>query len=141
MEKVLTIKCFDTCRYELVYPLWFQTATQASIRKMFKWLFQFGFHRENQDAISFLTDALPQLITETKQVWDKCWCRYEAEKQSLDKKSLPAEWTGRKKVQEIARRREQNNCLMRLVKDAKTTHEKTEKLLELFREAKAEWFR
>lgn len=141
MQKLLTIKCFDTCRYELVYPLWFQAATQANIRKMFKWLFQFGFYRENQDAISFLTDALPQLITETKRDWDGAVQGYESGKLSLDKKSLPAEWTGREKVQEIARRRDFNKALLRVAKDAETTHKKSEILLELFSEAKAEWFR
>ena len=141
MEKTLTIKCFDACVYDLYFPKWFLQATQAQSKNMFKWLFQFGFHRENQEAIAFLSDALPVLIEDTKAAWDKSLSDYESGKLSLDKKSLPRAWSGRRKVTEIKERREHNAALLRAAKTAETTHKRSLKLLELFNETKAEWFR
>jgi hypothetical protein len=141
MEKALTIKCFDACVYNLIFPAWFLQATQAQSKKMFKWLFQFGFHRENQEAIAFLSDALPALIEDTKADWDKSLSDYESGKLSLDKKSLPAEWSGKRKVAEIKKRREDNAALLRATKVAETTHKRSLKLLEQFDETKSEWFR
>ena len=140
MKKTLTIKCFDACVYSLFFPEWFLQATQAQSKKLFKWLFQFGFHRENQEAIAFLSDALPVLIEDTKAAWDKSLSDYESGKLSLDKKSLPAEWSGKRKVAEIKNRREHNAALLRAAKTAETTHKRSLKLLELFNETKAEWF-
>lgn len=140
-QRVLTIKCFDSCVYNLHFPMWFLNATQAHCIKLFKWLFQFGFHHDNQESIAFLSYALPTLIEDTKADWEIKLSEYESGKLSLDKASLPRDWTGKQKVEEIKRRREHNAALLQTVKDVENTHKKSLKLLELYEEEKAKWSR
>ena len=141
IEKTLTFKCFDACVYSLTFPAFIFDVTLEANKKLFKWLFQFDFHRENQETIAFLSDALPALIKETKEAWGTRLSDCESGKLSLDKKSLPREWSGKRKVAEIKKRREHNADLLQAVKEAEATHKRALKMLEQFNETKSKWLR
>lgn len=69
METIIRIRCFDTCLYQLVYPTFFVRVTKATLKTIFKYLFQFGWYEENQQAIAFLDRELPEIV-QTVDAWN-----------------------------------------------------------------------
>ena len=60
-QETVTIKCFDHCTYTLAYPDFFLRSDKPSLRKLFKWLFQFFWKQPNEDTITFFDRELPEL--------------------------------------------------------------------------------
>ena len=58
-NNVVTIKCFDTCVYQLVYPQFFIEAGKPTLKKLFKWLFQYEWR--NEKTIAFLDENIPEI--------------------------------------------------------------------------------
>lgn len=136
----VVIRCFDTCVYTLFYPAFFVNAPKATLRKIFKWLFQFDWYRENEETISFLDRELQlpvlkeaveaqnkQKIEDAKTVWRERLAEYEEEYLNPDPATFPADWTKEKKRAERQNRKEQNARRMAYVKDAKTVYERAKK--------------
>ena len=60
-QETVTIKWFDHCTYTLAYPDFFLRSDKPSLRKLFKWLFQFYWKQPNEDTITFFDRELPEL--------------------------------------------------------------------------------
>ena len=58
-NNIVTIKCFNHCLYELVYPRFFIEAGKPTLRKLFKWLFQYEW--KNEKTIAFLDENIPEI--------------------------------------------------------------------------------
>ena len=48
---IVTIKCFDSCVFTLVYPDFFTVSDKATLRKLFKYMFRFDWR--NEETIAF----------------------------------------------------------------------------------------
>lgn len=134
-DKVICIRCFDACCYNLAYPQFFMTAPKATLRKIFKWLFQFRYYRANEVAIEFFDRALPELkgliktrsIETAEKVLSERMADYEREYRDPSMSKLPADWPQAKKKSERDRRKEFNKRYMERVKDAKAALKQAEK--------------
>lgn len=137
-DRVIHIRCFDTCHYNLAYPQFFVEMPRATLRKIFKWLFQFDYYRENEDTISFLNRELPYLsedveakgkerIADREKVWRDRLA--DSQKEYLDPAiaRMPREWSKSAKALERDRRKKQNADNARRVKDAKADYERAKK--------------
>ena len=58
-NNIVTIKCFNHCLYELVYPRFFIEAGKPTLRKLCKWLFQYEW--KNEKTIAFLDENIPEI--------------------------------------------------------------------------------
>lgn len=137
MEQTVRIDCFDTCVYTLKFPQFFETATLTNCKKLFKYLFQFEYKGENDKTIAFLDTALPELCAEKKGVWHVKSVEYQNGFLSTDRAALPSNLFYRKEINaEIARRKKNNDALMRKVKSAKSQYEHAKKVLESYTDEK-----
>lgn len=111
---------------------------KATLRKIFKWLFQFEWYRENEETISFLDRELPVLkeaveaqnkrkVEDAETVWRERLAEYEKEYINPDPSTFPADWTKDAKRAEQKSRKEQNARRMARVKDAKAVYESAKK--------------
>lgn len=137
-EKNVYIRCFDTCRYELVWPTFFLEAPKATLRKIFKWLFMFGDYRDNEDTIEFFDREFPNFISAVEKrgqeriaakekVWRDRQADYEKEYLDPNLASFPTDWPKTKKRAEQKIRKERNARSAQRVKDAKTSYELAKK--------------
>lgn len=137
-DSTVVIRCFDTCVYTLVYPAFFVEVPKATLRKIFKWLFQFEWYRENEETISFLDRELPILkdaveaqnkrkIEDAETVWRERLAEYDKAYLNPDPATFPADWTKKQKHVEQQSRKKQNAHRMARVKDAKTVYERAKK--------------
>ena len=158
METILTIKCFDTCVYRLSFPAFFMNKPITTHRKIFTWLFQFDWYKENEETIIFLDREMPRLpetikaegeqrIEKAEKVWRERMADYQKEYLNPDPATFPADWTKAKKREERAIRKQWNATQMIPVKDAKAAYESAKKqapknveraemLYEIYRNAK-----
>ncbi len=70
-EKTISFRCFDTCRYTLVFPAFFLDRPKATLVKVFKWLFQFDWYAENQEAIEFFDREIPVFAKNAEAIGQK----------------------------------------------------------------------
>ena len=137
MEQTVRIDCFDTCVYTLKFPQFFETATLANCKKLFKYLFQFEDKGENDETIAFLDTALPELCEAKKGVWHVKIVEYQNGFLSTDRAALPPNCVYRKQIiEEVARRKRHNEALMRKVKSAKSQYEHAKKVWESYTDEK-----
>lgn len=149
-DMIVSMRCFESCHYEFVFPRFFTVSGKATLRKVFKWLFQFDYYPENREAVEFFDREFPQLIdrleTEieaTKKSWHERSVEQLRDKADTDPANLPQEWTKKRKREEISVRKKANAELARKVKDAKAYYDRAVKdhayakeVYELFKEAK-----
>lgn len=135
MNKVLTIKCFESCVYEVNYPLFFVSAPLPKVKKLFKFMFQFGYL--NEAAIADLDRMLPTLAEEWKPIYEAAEKSYTEGLQDTKLSSLPKDWTKEHKYLEQQRRREHNSELLSNLREAQAQYEHAQKLNELYEMSKA----
>lgn len=137
-DKTVTIRCFNTCTYDLYFPAFFVEASKATLRKILKWLFRFDWYPENEETIRFLDRELPRLqewvearnkarieAAEKKLMERKA--EYDLLFESLDQATFPADWSKKRKTEERKARRDRNAQRMIPVKDAKADCERAKK--------------
>lgn len=137
-ETSIHIRCFDDCHYYLAYPMFFTSTPRATLRKIFKWLFQFDYYRENEETIAFLDRELPFLpeaveakskerIAQREKTWRDRLA--DSQKEYLDWAiaGMPREWSKDTKALERDRRKKRNADNVRRVKDAKADYERAKK--------------
>ena len=101
-QETVTIKCFDHCTYTLAYPDFFLRSDKPSLRKLFKWLFQFYWKRPNEDTLTFFDRELPELeslvtdlgkerIATAKQEWQDHLDYYHREYKDPKEAATPDE--------------------------------------------------
>ena len=137
-ETSIHIRCFETCHYHLAYPMFFTSVPKATLRKIFKWLFQFNYYRENEETIAFLDRELPYLpeaveakckeqVAQREKTWRDRLA--DSQKEYLDPAiaRMPREWSKSAKALERDKRKKQNADNARRVKDAKADFERAKK--------------
>lgn len=141
MDKTVSMRCFDACNYVFAFPRFFLMSPKATLRKVFKWLFQFDYYPENREAIEFFDREFPVAIEdaeanirETKHLLEKRSIEYQLEYRDLDPKSFKDCPTKKKQREERAARRLHNARLMDLLKDAKSAHENAKRDCERLKE-------
>ena len=137
-EKTIVIRCFDTCRYALTYPVFFLTTPKATIQKLFKWLFAYEWYFENEATIAFLDHELPLLpeiveaqgkerITRREQRLQERRATYEKEYLDPNMARMPRDWSDSMKTLERDYRKQTNASNKKLVKEAEAELEYAKK--------------
>ena len=135
-------RCFDTCFYRLEYPLAFLRMKLSTLKKLFKWLFQFSWYEENKEAIDFLDRELPQLgelmqergkarITEAEQRYKERLNDYRNFYKDPDPAYFPASWTKTQKRKEATARKRRNQELVKYAREAKDALERAQKTTKI----------
>ena len=134
-ETVVVVRC-DTCTYRLAYPDFFLEAKKPSVRKLFKWLYQYDW--QNTRTIEFLEGAFPGFVAlveeRGKTRVDKfaerlreCTADYERDYLNPDPATFPKDMTKDEIRSEKQSRKEWNAVRMQRVKNAQANHERAKK--------------
>lgn len=134
-ETVVVVRC-GTCTYRLAYPDFFLEAKKPTVRKLFKWLYQYGW--QNVRTIEFLEGAFPGFVAlvedRGKIRVDKfaerlreCTADYERDYLNPDPATFPKDMTKDEIRAEKQSRREWNAVRMQRVKNAQANHERAKK--------------
>lgn len=133
----ITIKCFDSCVYQLKFPDFFRNSKLTSCYSIFRYLFIFKEQDGNFETIAFLDDNLPKLCDESKQLWHDCSITYQRDFQSLDRACFPSALFYKDQIQkETECRKRVNERLRRQLLKAKRQYEHDVKLLDKYNEYK-----
>lgn len=137
-DRVLVIRCFDTCTYTIEYPRFFLEADKATLRKILKYLFRFEWLAENQNTICFLNQALPDFVNlidaknaERIAAAEKEWYReqacYQVDFRDPNPATFPVSWDEGHKKAEKAQRKAWNAKLKERMKNAKSRYEQAKR--------------
>lgn len=146
-QEIVTIKCFDRCVYQLVYPDFFLTSDKPTLRKIFKYLFRFDWR--NEETIEFFERELPGMeilikarnaekITKAEKKWNDCVDSYNREWQdpkgaaTQTEKQRIKEWNAARHE----RVKESHAALIRKKKQAQKDLERVSEILAIYQEAK-----
>lgn len=135
-EKIITIRCFDKCRYDLYWPAWFLKKPVYDVRKIFIYLWRFDLYKGNDEVIQTLKTEFPVLIEALEKVWGERSAEFSQGFKDPDPTYFPYNWTKSQKRAESTKRKKDNAALFSKVKKAKAEYDKAVKLFELFKEAK-----
>lgn len=127
MERIIRIKCFDKCVYNLNFPAIIEASTLAKCKKLFQFLFQYDYKDGNDETIAFLDNALPALCEKKKMVWRDKSIDFQNGYLSTDRAAFPQLFYRKQIIEEVARRKKNNDGLMRAVKKAKNKKSFNEK--------------
>lgn len=135
--KIITIRCFGKCRFDLYWPKWFEVKAVADARKMFLWLWRYEyFYEENRQAAKIIETDFPEIIEAKKVAWGERSKEFSEGYKDPDPTFFPYNWTKGQRRAESAKRKRENNALFNKVKKAKAEYDKFVKLQETFLEAK-----
>lgn len=136
----ITIACFEDCLYTLNFPKVFEDIPLKNCAKLFEYLIRFYWQQKNEDTIRFLNENFPLYIAEAKENWADRSREYADGYLSTDRAALPSNIYQKKQIrEEIARRKRQNETLMRAVKNAKWSYERAKKVFESYTNTKAKF--
>ena len=134
-NRTLTVRCFESCHYEIKFPDFFLASPKPTCKKMLQWLIRFdGRYDDNVETEHKLGSWFPEAIEDfedaihyTKFAWDERSRKYQNEYKSTNRKFFEGCTTKEERDLEEKRRKYHNNQLMQEVKDAKAKHEKAKK--------------
>lgn len=122
---------YDTAKFSLHYPKALTDMTQASLKKLFKYMVSWYDREANAEAIRKTTASLQDLVVETKELWHTRSVEYQ--NGYVDTKFNATTATAKKRLEA------NNKKLLTAVKSAKAKHERAVKLQTYFNEIKVQY--
>lgn len=122
---------YDTAKFSLHYPKALTDMTQASLKKLFKYMVSWYDREANAEAIRKTTASLQDLVVETKELWHTRSVEYQ--NGYVDTKFNATTATAKKRLEA------NNKKLLTAVKSAKAKHERAVKLQTYFNEIKDQY--
>lgn len=122
---------YDTAKFSLHYPKALTDMTQASLKKLFKYMVSWYDREANAEAIRKTTASLQDLVVETKELWHKRSVEYQ--NGYVDTKFNATTAMAKKRLEA------NNKKLLTAVKSAKAKHERAVKLQTYFNEIKVQY--
>ena len=143
----VTIRCFDTCKYELTYPDFFLVSDKPSLRKLFGFMFRFEW--KNEKTISFFEENLQNLenlvrtrnmkkIADAEYEWHSARAYYETIREDPKKAATREEKERIKSNNAVRKERVKNaeSAFRRAQKQAQKDLEKVKQVIAIYLEAK-----
>ena len=146
----VVIRCFDTCTYDLAYPEFFLVSDKPSLRKIFQYMFRFGW--KNEETIAFFDRELPSMgdlvkatnaekIAKARCNWNDRVDFYSREYRD-PKCAVTADEKRRIKDQNSARNervKDAHAALKRAEKQAQKDLERVKEIIAIYQEAKTKF--